>query len=281
MRGRFPRPSACEPIPSLCHHDNLSLFPSFSPRHPAVSLSLSLSIRPPGISILHGGSVCKVRTPPCSLCIMGNSMEAGTRDMGTPPCPTHLRSQSLGSFTQNDRVSHSDSVARSSSPPVPCTQAVRTNHGGRCKYCVTNCGPSASSDRAYRGFPFLRRERRFHISPKMSLSHSLMLSYMGANGEDAQLAHWESTLPGCHFLSPQAYRVGAAEGGGPRLMLYHACPGGGQFGDDTILESVPGLDSPWSLQQSGPHSPFLNLVLSRKNEDKSPKHHSPPPGSLI
>lgn len=64
-------------------------------------------------------------------------------------------------------------------------------------------------------------------------------------------------------------------------MLYHACPGRGQLGDNMTVESVPGLDSPWSLQQSGPHSLFLNLVLSKKNEDKSPKHHSAPLGSLI
>lgn len=183
----------------------------------------------------------------------------------------------LLSFTRNDHISHSDSMAGSSSPPVPCTQVARTNHGDAANTTSLTVAPgpqvTGPADR------FLSSDMNADsVSALQCHSHSSRLSYPGANGEDSQLAHWESTVSTSHFLCPEACRLGTAMGGGPRWTLLlcvswsrevwgrHDCRRGG-------------LESPWSLRQSRPQSPLLKLVSQQEKKGKLPKPPSAPLGS--
>lgn len=135
-----------------CNNHWLKLTP-FTPQPSGLLVTMATSLTDlQVISVFHGSSICRIRTSPCSLYIMGNSMGADIHHMEISiPYPSNLRSQSSRrlwplSFTQNGYASHVLIMARSFSPPICPPHICGQDKSWGCNKCyVTTCSFRASS----------------------------------------------------------------------------------------------------------------------------------------
>lgn len=182
---------------------------------------------------------------------MGNSVEAGTCDRGTLPCPAHPRTQSLGSLSQHDHVSHSDNTVTG-----PLHTGSQGPSWGLTTHYVTHCGPRASG-----GLRMVSDMKADSITALPCHSQSSLC-----------LPSWEQAgrTPGWLDGHPHVPRLISSPcklviwalpwDGGQVHVATTCCLGRGQFGDHKTLEGIQGLDSPGRLPQSRPHSLLLKLV---------------------